>query len=976
MSSDADSTFRIGRKKADEDQLEPTVRNTPRKLSRPSKKNCQTADRRLGVFLPKLASLHRHLYHKNLQGRKQDTEASTWWRQAKAFVGGSREGADHSLLEKSKQRALITKGILGSGSRPSVVPSSEDSLTSLKTTTGELAYQVVELQQRLQIKEVTLDEQHTKLYEVQKHLSVLASEHRVLQERVAEVQTGNQLLKQNYDSLLEQHQNMERTYRQEKLHSSEILENMIQLKQQAAARMNHRNEKRVRARAASLHKELQMAASKNVDINEDSGNVSPSKPSSPKCETAERVERSHGPLFRSASATSPRIISSIRGLFERKIRGKSVCRSEEDLFIPLGVCLVARVPTKAIFTLDAHELGINAVRFSTSSNLLATGGTDRVIKLWDIEAGTLQNRGTLDGSNEGITSIEFDPTGTRILAASYDKSALFWRLEDSVPKVTLTGHSRKVTAAKFKYSQRQVVTGSADRTVKIWDLQRAACIQTIEVLSFCSDVVCSEYLIISSHYDRKIRFWDSRQNPVACSVSAQGIGGSFSLPSPVGSSTLSGIGSPRRGFFCPGRELVLQQSNSEEKNGPIKSCPMSTLVLSSYNYPLLPVCLPSLPLPPPLQIPASSFAQSPLSPVSPSVPPPPALCGVDTPWASRFITLSGCSYPLAPHSDTDPVTPPRPGLQTPPTWFLPPLASPGTIGLTAPPRSGVATDLQAICCAPSLHPYGSVWLRLPSGSVSDLSLSGSTSDLRYPGSTSGDRRHSSVTATEAFGVVPDHQLSVCALGSTGSVSICHPHGLLKEIYTMAPPSLDSAVGHPGWTLEFNQTPPLPGFPLASPTLHSLMDCFQCPALFFLFVFSTPSSRAPSLLTTCTQEVPLQGRGTSLDLCPNHRQLLSCSRDDILQLVDLRKSNDRVAFRAEGFKCGSDSTKAIFSPDGSFLAAGSADGAVYIWNVNTGNLEKRLPEMHSAPISAVAWSLSGEYVVSVDKSRRAVLWSDI
>ncbi|XP_051536033.1 autophagy-related protein 16-like [Myxocyprinus asiaticus] len=56
---------------------------------------------------------------------------------------------------------------------------------------------------------------------------------------------------------------------------------------------------------------------------------------------------------------------------------------------------------------DAHELSIkfNAVRFSTRSNLLATGGTDRVIKLWDIEAGTLQNRGTLDGSNEASPAL-------------------------------------------------------------------------------------------------------------------------------------------------------------------------------------------------------------------------------------------------------------------------------------------------------------------------------------------------------------------------------------------------------------------------------------------------------------------------------------------------------------------------------------------------------------------------------------------
>ncbi|XP_045074463.1 protein Atg16l2 isoform X3 [Coregonus clupeaformis] len=531
-----------------------------------------------------------------------------------------------NLLEKSNQRAIITKGILGSGSR--YPASSNDSLTSLisknddlKKTTGELAYQVVELQQEIKIKDSVLEEQHARMCEVQRYLLRVQAEDGSLAERVAEVTEGNRLLKREYDSLLERHHDMDQTFREEKLRGQELLEELVRGKQHAAVRMNSRNERRVRAREASLQKELETAGKVKVTIDVGSVSAPASREASPKSDLTER--------------------RTARMFSRKKRRGNSLCLSlKEDLYVPVGICLAARVPARALHVLDAHELGINAVRFSSSCNLLATGGTDRSIKLWDVKGGMLYNRGTLDGSNEGITSIEFDPTGTRVLAASYDKSALFWRLDDSVPKITLTGHSRKVTAAKFKCSLRQVVTGSADRTVKIWDLHRAACIQTIEVLSYCSDVVCSDHVIISGHYDRKIRFWDSRA------------------------------------------------------------------------------------------------------------------------------------------------------------------------------------------------------------------------------------------------------------------------------------------------------------------------------------------------ASCTQEVPLQGKVTSLDISTDHRQLLSCSRDESLQVVDLRMTNSRVCFRAEGFKCGCDSTKAIFSPDGSYLAAGSADGAVYIWNVNSGNLETRLPDMHSSSINAVAWSGSGEYVVSVDKSRRAVLWSDI
>ncbi|MCI4385922.1 hypothetical protein PGIGA_G00056280 [Pangasianodon gigas] len=542
-----------------------------------------------------------------------------------------------NLLERCAQRALITQGLR---SPPRPFSSSED-LSSLKTVTGELAYKVLELQQEIKIKDAFLERQHARLHDTQNSLMAVELEKARLRSDVKKMTDSNLLLKTKYDTLHERYQHLDEDYRKEKLHGSDVLEDMIHLKEQAAARMNHRNERRLRARQAGLHKEREVAASKSLNTDKVPKSVSlPSSPLLRRNKSGEDLESSHLRAFRSASVTSPRILGSIRGLFEKKRRGNSVSSLEEDLYTPQGVCLVARVPTKVIHAVDAHELGINAVRFSPSSNLLATGGTDRVIKLWDISSGMLHYRGTLDGSNEGITSIEFDPTGSRILAGSYDNSALIWRLDDSVPKFTLTGHSRKVTAARFKCNLRQVVTGSGDRTVKIWDLQRAACIQTIEVLSYCSDVVCSEYYIISGHFDRKIRFWDSRA------------------------------------------------------------------------------------------------------------------------------------------------------------------------------------------------------------------------------------------------------------------------------------------------------------------------------------------------ASCTQEVPLQGRVTSLDISPNHRELLSCSRDESLQLVDLRMSNTRMAFRAEGFKCGSDSTKAIFSPDGSYLAAGSADGGVYIWNISTGNLETRLQDMHRTSVNAVAWSMSGEYMVSVDKSRCATLWSDI
>ncbi|XP_016887788.1 ATG16 autophagy related 16-like 2 isoform X2 [Cynoglossus semilaevis] len=414
------------------------------------------------------------------------------------------------LLDKSS----LTKGILNlSARRPC---SDSNSLSAvlqqknqLKKTTGELAYQVVELQQQIKIKECVLEEQSVRLQEEQQQLSCSSDTHQLLQKQVNQGQQENRLLEMTYDDLLERQREAESRLREEKLKEGHLLEDMIHLKRQAAARMNSRNERKSRAREANLQKKLLSGARSEVTV--DSSSAPTSRSTSPEKENQiEWTERQHTRLFRSSSATSLGIITSIRGLFHKKRRGHSVCSLDEDLMCPVGTCVSARVPVRALQVLEAHDQSINTVRFSSSSDLVATGGTDRVIKVWDIRAGSLTHTATLEGSNEGITCVEFDPTGSRVLAASYDKSALLWRLDDSIPKLTLTGHSRKVTAARFSGFLHHVVTGSADRTIRLWDLHRAACVQVVEVSSFCSDLVCSENCIISGHYDSKIRVWDTR----------------------------------------------------------------------------------------------------------------------------------------------------------------------------------------------------------------------------------------------------------------------------------------------------------------------------------------------------------------------------------------------------------------------------------------------------------------------------------
>ncbi|KAF6767855.1 hypothetical protein AHF37_09865 [Paragonimus kellicotti] len=71
------------------------------------------------------------------------------------------------------------------------------------------------------------------------------------------------------------------------------------------------------------------------------------------------------------------------------------------------------------------------------------------------------------------------------------------------------------------------------------------------------------------------------------------------------------------------------------------------------------------------------------------------------------------------------------------------------------------------------------------------------------------------------------------------------------------------------------------------------------------------------------------------------QVLACTRNNTVEVVNLRMKCVMQCLASEDFRVGLDIVRPTFSPDAQFAAAGGQDGGVYIWNTQSGQLEKCL-----------------------------------
>ncbi|HLO89230.1 MAG TPA: P-loop NTPase fold protein [Nostocaceae cyanobacterium] len=125
--------------------------------------------------------------------------------------------------------------------------------------------------------------------------------------------------------------------------------------------------------------------------------------------------------------------------------------------------------------LNGQDLGFftsgyaNAIAFSPDGNIIATGGYDNIVNLWDLQGQRISENSSTEESM--IKSIAFSPDGQTIVSGSDDKTLRLWDLQGYPISQPFQGHQNAVNAVAFSPDGKTVVSGSDDKTLRLWDLQ-------------------------------------------------------------------------------------------------------------------------------------------------------------------------------------------------------------------------------------------------------------------------------------------------------------------------------------------------------------------------------------------------------------------------------------------------------------------------------------------------------------------------
>lgn len=162
-------------------------------------------------------------------------------------------------------------------------------------------------------------------------------------------------------------------------------------------------------------------------------------------------------------------------------------------------------------TLMGHRRSVVGISWSPDGGSIVSVGVDGTVQVAQTGARAAQRRLPVA---DGAVAVAWSPTGTRIATAHLDGTTHIWDVASDAADPPLVGHDGPVRSVAWERGGRRLVTAGDDGTVRIWDVESARADPPLGTHDSSVQAVGwapGGTQIVSVDVDGAARIWDTEQ---------------------------------------------------------------------------------------------------------------------------------------------------------------------------------------------------------------------------------------------------------------------------------------------------------------------------------------------------------------------------------------------------------------------------------------------------------------------------------